>query len=228
MDQERPVYQFDGFYQYLLHHGIAIMAPNIRGSSGYGNAYQEAIYRDWGGVDLDDIYDGVTYLHEQSWVDRDRIGAMGYSYGAFLTLSCLARLPELNWAAGVSVCGPSNLLTLARSSPPSWRSQVNTVIGNPDTESNRLLSRSPVTYADQIQAPLYVIQGANDPRVPRQESDQIVQRLRGRGVEVRYDVYADEGHMILKRDNQAKMRSDTGRFLVERLGGRQFADLDPT
>ncbi|MBX7265705.1 S9 family peptidase [Micromonospora sp. Llam7] len=217
MSQERPVYQYDGFYQFLLSRGLAVFAPNVRGSSGYGRAYQESVYRDWGGVDLDDLADAVRYLREQSWVDRSRVGLFGGSYGGFLVLSCLARLADLGWAAGVSYCAPSNLVTLAEATPPAWRSQVLAVIGDPVADAPRLLDRSPVTHADKIRAPLFVIQGANDPRVPRSESDQIVERLRDRGVRVRYDVYSDEGHGFLKRENQARMRSSAGDFLAAHL-----------
>jgi dipeptidyl aminopeptidase/acylaminoacyl peptidase len=216
--QERPVYRYDGFYQYLAGQGVAVLAPNGRGSDGYGKSNIQRIYRDWGGGDLQDAAAAVDYLREQSWVDPARIGLYGFSYGGFVVLSCLARLPDLNWAAGVVHSGPSNLVTLANASPPTWRSLVARVIGDPDADAERLLSRSPVTYADHIRAPLFVIQGASDPRVPRQESDQIVQRLRSRGVDVRYDVYSDEGHVFVKTENRINAFSDAADFLVAHLG----------
>jgi dipeptidyl aminopeptidase/acylaminoacyl peptidase len=219
--QERPGYQFDGFYQYLVSNGVAVIVPNIRGSQGYGISYQELIYRDWGGVDLQDWEDVTRWLSSQDWVDPNRIGLYGGSYGGFGVLTCLARLPELDWAAGVSWCGPSNLLTLASSSPPSWRTLVNRILGDPEQDAEFLLSRSPVTYADQIGAPLLVLQGANDPRVPQHESDQIVERLRARGVEVRYDVYPDEGHGFMRRENLAKGRTTAGEFLLAHLASGQ-------
>ncbi|MGC5287079.1 S9 family peptidase [Micromonospora sp. DT231] len=216
--QELPVYMYDGFYQYLLAHGVGVFAPNIRGSLGYGRAYSDLVNRDWGGGDLTDLADAVAFLRSQEWVDPARIGIMGASYGGFAVLSCLSRLPELDWAAGVDLYGPSNLVTLAKASPPTWRSLVAAVIGDPEADADRLMARSPVTHADQIRAPLLVIQGANDPRVPQHESDQIVQRLRSRGVEVRYEIFADEGHGLLRRDNQAKAFADAGEFLVKHLG----------
>jgi dipeptidyl aminopeptidase/acylaminoacyl peptidase len=151
-------------------------------------------------------------------VDPARIGLYGFSYGGFVVLSCIARRPGLEWAAAVVRSGPSNLVTLAEASPPTWRSLVRAVIGDPETEAERLLAASPVTHADGIRAPLFVIQGDNDPRVPRAESDQLVERLRGRGVEVRYDVYPDEGHSFMKSANVVKAWSDAGEFLLERLG----------
>jgi dipeptidyl aminopeptidase/acylaminoacyl peptidase len=217
--QERPIYSmYGGLYQYLLHHGIAVLAPNVRGSTGYGSAYQWAVHRDWGGVDLEDLATLAEYLRKQDWVDPDRIGLFGGSYGGFAVLSCVSRLPEMNWAAAVVLFGPSNLVTFARSQPATWRQMVRAVVGDPDEDAEFLMSRSPVTYADQIRAPLFVIQGANDPRVPQAESDQIVQRLRGRGVEVRYDIYPDAGHGFGKREDQIRAYSDIGEFLVTHLG----------
>jgi dipeptidyl aminopeptidase/acylaminoacyl peptidase len=215
--QERAFYSNDGFFQYLVGNGVAVFAPNVRGSSGYGKAYQRMVYRDWGGVDLSDLADAARYLRRQDWVDPDRIGLVGRSYGGFAVLSGVSRLPELGWAAAVVWCGPSNLVTFARSQPPTWRSHVLAMFGDPDANEQFLRSRSPISYADQIKAPLFVIQGANDPRVPKHESDQIVESLRARGVDVRYDVYPDEGHRFSKRENQIKARTDAGEFLLAHL-----------
>ena len=213
--QERPTYR--ALYQHLLHHNVAVLAPNVGGSSGYGRSYMMRIYRDWGGGDLDDFTDVATWLRTQDWVDPARIGLWGRSYGGFAVLSCVARRPELEWAAAVDVCGISNLVTLARSSPPTWRTRVAAIIGDPDTDEEFLRSRSPVTYAEQIRAPMFIVQGANDARVPRHESDQIVEVLRARGVPVRYDVYPDEGHSFAKRDNQIRAESDAADFLISHL-----------
>ncbi|MFF0771859.1 S9 family peptidase [Nonomuraea wenchangensis] len=214
--QERPIYARSGLYQHLLHQGIAILAPNAAGSTGYGTAHQKLIYRDWGGIDLDDLDHGIRYLQTLDWADTSRLAVMGASYGGFAALSCLARLPY-SWAAGVSICGPSNLVTLAKASPPTWKTFVATVLGDPDTCAEQLLERSPVTHADGITAPLFVIQGAHDPRVPQAESDQIVTRLRERGVEVRYDIYPDEGHGFTNRANELKAYEAISAFLYAHL-----------
>jgi dipeptidyl aminopeptidase/acylaminoacyl peptidase len=214
--QERPVYSYAGLHQYLVAHGIAVLAPNIRGSSGYGTSYQKLIHRDWGGDDLRDFDSCARYLQAAEWVDNDRIAVFGASYGGFAVLTCVSRLPEV-WAAAVDVVGPANLVTLARSVPPTWRRQMAAWVGDPDTEHDFLLARSPVTYADDIAAPLYVIQGAHDPRVVQAESDQIVSRLRSRGVDVRYDVYEDEGHGFTKRENEIKAFGDVADFLLDHL-----------
>ncbi len=199
--QERPAY--DELYQYLLHRGIGVLAPNVRGSTGYGKSYQTLIHRDWGGGDLEDFDAAAHYLRGLDWVDPMRLGVFGGSYGGFATLSCVSRLPD-DWAAAVDIVGPSNLVTFAKAVPPTWRRHMADWVGDPETEVDFLLERSPITYVDQITAPLFVIQGAQDPRVVKAESDQIVERLRERGVPVRYDVYEDEGHGFTKRANQIK------------------------
>jgi dipeptidyl aminopeptidase/acylaminoacyl peptidase len=215
--QERPSYNMAGLYQYLVSQGVAVLAPNVRGSTGYGREYQQLIHHDFGGGDLRDFEAAAQYLRKLNWVDADRIGTFGASYGGFATLSCLSRLPEY-WACGVSIFGMSNLLTFARSAPPTWGAFMAAWLGDPDTEEDFLMSRSPITYAEDIHAPLFVIQGANDPRVVKNESDQIVERLRERGAEVRYDVYDDEGHGFTKVHNEVRAMSDTAEFLVAHLG----------
>jgi dipeptidyl aminopeptidase/acylaminoacyl peptidase len=215
--QERP--EYSALYQYLLHRGIAVLAPNVRGSTGYGKSYQKLIHRDWGGGDLRDFEAAVRFLHGLDWVDPNRIGVYGGSYGGFATLSCVSRLPDY-WAAAVDIVGPANLVTFAKAVPPTWRRFMADWVGDPETESDFLLERSPITYADRITAPLFVIQGANDPRVVRAESDQIVERLRARGVPVRYDVYEDEGHGFTKRANQVKAMRDAAAFFEEHLVAR--------
>lgn len=217
--QERPRYAYTGLYQYLLAHGIAIFAPNIAGSTGYGLAHQMLIYRDWGGIDLDDLDHAIRHLQSLPDLDADRIAVMGASYGGFAALSCLSRLRH-SWTAGVSICGPTNLLTLAQACPPTWKTIVASVLGDPDTDAEHLLRRSPVTYSDAIDAPLFVVQGARDPRVPQDESDQIVTRLRARGVDVRYDVYPDEGHGFVNRDNEINAYGDVAQFVIAHLLGK--------
>jgi dipeptidyl aminopeptidase/acylaminoacyl peptidase len=217
-NQERLRYNYSGLYQYLLARGVAVLAPNVRGSTGYGKTYQRLIRHDWGGDELSDFEHAVKYQHGLDWVDPTRIGVWGGSYGGFAALSCLSRLPSL-WAAGVSIVGPSNLLTMTRSVPETWHAEMARLVGDADTEAEFLLERSPITYADAITAPLFVIQGANDPRVVKAESDQIVAALRERGVDVRYDVYYDEGHGFTNRENEIQAMSDTAGFLLAHLNG---------
>jgi dipeptidyl aminopeptidase/acylaminoacyl peptidase len=199
--QERPIY--NGFYQYLVSRGIAVLATNIRGSAGYGKTYQGLVQRDWGGGDLKDWDHAAKWLREQPWVDANRIGVFGGSYGGFASLSCVTRLPDY-WAAGVDVFGPSNLVTFAKAVPPTWRRFMAKEVGDPDTEVDFLMERSPITYVENVTAPLLVIQGATDPRVVKGESDQMVEKLRSLGREVEYVVFEDEGHGFTRRANQLR------------------------
>ncbi|MDP8930033.1 MAG: S9 family peptidase [Actinomycetota bacterium] len=212
--QERPEYR--PLYQYLVSRGIAVLAPNIRGSTGYGKTYQRLIHRDWGGGDLRDLEHAVLWLREQPWVDPDRIGLYGASYGGFATLSCVARLPQY-WTAAVDVVGPSNLVSFTRSVPPPWRRMMAKWVGDPERDPELLTERSPITYVDNVQAPLLVIQGANDPRVVRGESDQMVERLRELGGEVAYVVFEDEGHGFTRRSNQIRAARLTADWLEHHL-----------
>jgi dipeptidyl aminopeptidase/acylaminoacyl peptidase len=199
--QERPVYM--PLYQYLLSRGIAVLATNIRGSTGYGKTYQKLIHHDWGGGDVRDWDHAVKWLHGEDWVDRDRIAVWGGSYGGFAVLSCVTRLPDY-WRCAVDIFGPSNLITFVRAVPPTWKRFMDQWVGNPDTEADFLTVRSPITYVEQVKAPLLVIQGATDPRVVKPESDQMVERLRGLGREVEYEVFEDEGHGFTRRSNELR------------------------
>jgi dipeptidyl aminopeptidase/acylaminoacyl peptidase len=216
--QERPGNSAAfALYQYLVSRGVAVLAPNIRGSTGYGRSYQRLIHRDWGGGDLRDIEASARYLHGLEWVDADRLAVYGGSYGGFATLSALTRLPEY-WACGVDVVGPANLVTFLRGVPPFWRESMKRWLGDPDQDRETLMERSPITYVDRLRAPLLVLQGANDPRVVRGESDQMVERLRALGRQVEYHVFEDEGHGFTKRANQQRAYRLITDFLFRHLG----------
>jgi dipeptidyl aminopeptidase/acylaminoacyl peptidase len=214
--QARP--EYNPLHQALIASGIAVLAPNIHGSSGYGHEWQNRIYRNWGGIDLDDLAAAHAWLSAQPWADEHKIGVFGTSYGGFAALSCITRLPQL-WAAGVSVCGPSNLESLARSMPPDWAAMVAAMFGDPDdrADAEDMSRRSPLTYARQIKAPLLVVQGANDPRVPKAESDQIIDAACANGADPRYVVFEDEGHGFTSRDNDIKANQTIVEFLAEQL-----------
>ena len=212
--QERP--QYHPLYQYLLHRGIAVLAPNIRGSTGFGASYQRLVHRDFGGADLRDLAACAQYLQGAEWIDAKRIAVYGGSYGGFAALSCATRLPEY-WAAAVSVVGPSNLVTFAKSVPPSWKRFMKDWVGDPDEDREMLLRRSPISYVERMRAPLLVLQGAKDPRVVKAESDQMVDRLKARGVAVEYHVFDDEGHGFMKKRNQVRGWNLIAEFLLRHL-----------
>jgi dipeptidyl aminopeptidase/acylaminoacyl peptidase len=202
--QERPgPASIFSFYQYLLSRGIGVLAPNIRGSTGYGKTYQSLIRRDWGGAELWDIESCARHLRELDWVDPARLAIYGGSFGGFATLSAMTRLPDY-WACGVDIVGPSNLVTFARAVPPFWKHMMRAWVGDPDDDHDLLVERSPITYVEDVRAPLLVLQGARDPRVVKAESDQMVERLRDLDREVEYHVFEDEGHGFTKQANQVR------------------------
>ena len=213
--QERPIYR--PYVQYLLSRGIGVLATNIRGSTGYGKTYQKLIHHDWGGGDLEDWRHAAEWLKAQPFVDGDRLAVFGGSYGGFATLTCVTRLPEY-WRAAVDIVGPANLVTFVRAVPPQWRRFMAQWVGDPDTEEDYLRERSPITYVDQVQAALLVIQGAKDPRVVKSESDQMVERLRELGREVEYFVFEDEGHGFTRYSNDVHAYRLTCDWLESHLG----------
>lgn len=214
--QERPSWAYSGFYQFLQMSGIAVLSPNVRGSTGYGKRYQKLIHRDWGGDELKDFEYAAKWLISRKDIDGDRMAVIGASFGGFATLSCVARLPSY-WKAGVDVCGPSNLVTFCRSVPPFWLRFMKDWVGDPETESDFLMERSPITYIDNVRADMLIMQGANDPRVVKAESDQMVERLRSIGRNVDYMVFEDEGHEFTKVANVRKSFNRCSEFIVSRL-----------
>ena len=217
VQEHTHVTRSSSFYQYLLSRGIAVLAPNIRGSTGYGKSYQRLIHRDWGGDELKDIEHAAKWLREQAWADRDRIAVYGASFGGFATLSAMTRLPEY-WRCGIDLVGPSNLVTFAKAVPPHWRATMKEWVGDPEEDFDFLMSRSPITYVENMKAPLLVLQGANDPRVVKPESDQMVEKLRSLGQDVEYHVFEDEGHDFSKRANQLKAYRLIAAFLFKQFG----------
>ncbi|WP_111642832.1 S9 family peptidase [Marinimicrobium alkaliphilum] len=228
----RDSWGYNSFAQFLANRGYAVLNPNFRGSTGFGKAFLNAGNREWGtGAMQHDITDGVHYLIEQGIADPERVGIMGGSYGGYATLAGLAFTPEL-YAAGVSIVGPSNIITLLESIPPYWGPlrQIFTVrVGDPDDpeERERLIAQSPFYAAENIVAPLLVVQGANDPRVVQHESDQIVVALRDLGRTVDYLVAEDEGHGFARRENRLAMMAEIERFLATHLDGRYQPEMAP-
>jgi dipeptidyl aminopeptidase/acylaminoacyl peptidase len=202
----------------LLERGVAIVVPNIHGSTGYGKAWQSRIHRDWGGIDLADLRSVAEWMRAQSDFDPERLGVFGGSYGGFATLTCATRLPEY-WCCAVDMFGPSNLVTMLENDPPNWRRWNKLWIGDLEKDRERLIERSPITYVENVRCPVLVIQGDNDPRVPREESDQMVERLRALGRPVDYITFEGEGHGFARRENQLLVHERTVEFLERHLLG---------
>lgn len=228
----RDIWGYNAFAQFLANRGYAVLIPNFRGSTGYGKKFLNLGNKQWGtGTMQHDITDGVQYLINNGIADPKRVAIMGGSYGGYATLAGLAFTPEL-YAVGVSIVGPSNLITLIKSIPPYWVPMIKTFdirvgsLNNPD-DVERLKKQSPLFYADNIKAPLLVIQGANDPRVKQAESDQIVATLRDLGRSVEYLLAKDEGHGFLGKLNRLAMIAKIDKFLQAHLGGRSQEKYSP-
>jgi dipeptidyl aminopeptidase/acylaminoacyl peptidase len=218
--QSRPGYSHTlAMLQCLVHRGIAVLMPNIHGSTGYGRAWQEAIHRDWGGIDLRDLRAVAEWMAADPGFDPRRLAVFGGSYGGFAALLCVTRMPE-RWRCAVDVFGVSNLVTMIENAQPNWRRFLTRWIGDLETDRAKLVERSPITYVDQIRCPMLVIQGANDTRVPKAESDQIVERLRALGRRVEYVVFPDEGHGFTQRGNADRAWALVVDFLTTELLGR--------
>jgi dipeptidyl aminopeptidase/acylaminoacyl peptidase len=221
----RDAWGYDAEAQLLANRGYAVLQVNYRGSTGFGKAFTHAAEREFAGKMHDDLIDGVDWLVAEGIADPARIGIYGGSYGGYAALVGASFTPDV-FACAVSVVGPSSLVTLVRSFPAYWRPLLAgswyRYVGDPDDPTQRadMEARSPLNRVDDITAPLLVIQGANDPRVTKAESDQIVAALRARGVEVEYIVKDDEGHGFVRPENRMDVYRALDRFLARHLGGR--------
>ncbi len=227
----RDSWGYNAFAQFLANRGYVVLQPNFRGSTGYGKKFIDAGNKQWGDKMQDDITWGAKYLVAQGIADQKKIGIMGGSYGGYATLAGVAFTPDV-YAAGVSIVGPSNLITLLESIPAYWepiRKLFYERMGDPNTPEGKtqLLRQSPLSSADKIKTPLLVIQGANDPRVTKRESDQIVVALRDRGFPVEYLVAPDEGHGFARPENNMAMFASAEKFLAKYLGGRYQETMTP-
>jgi len=205
-----------GPYQYLLNKGICVLAPNIRGSGGYGKTYRRLMHGDWGGAELKDIESAAKYLLSLDWIDSQRIAISGLSLGGFHVLSAISRLPKY-WRVATEGCGPCDLVAATNGVPEGYREYMRDWVGDPETQRDFLIERSPITYLDNVRCPLLVTQGGNDPWVPRSESDKVVEKLKSRGLEVEYIVYPDEGHEFTKTKNLNSLRNAVCEFLCKHL-----------
>jgi dipeptidyl aminopeptidase/acylaminoacyl peptidase len=220
----RDQWGFDSFHQWLANRGYAVLSVNFRSSTGLGKAFVNAGDREWGKRMHDDLIDAVEWAAAEKIAQRDEVAIMGGSYGGYATLAGVTMTPDA-FACGVSIVGPSNLITLLESIPPYWKPILDlfaTRVGDPRTEEGRALlaERSPLTYVDKIQRPLLIGQGANDPRVKQAESDQIVDAMTAKGIPVTYVLFPDEGHGFARPENRLAFNAVAEAFLGECLGGR--------
>ena len=215
----RDRWGFNPEVQFLANRGYAVLQTNFRGSTGYGRAFWEASFQQWGLSMQDDITDGVNYLIEQGIADAERVAIYGGSYGGYATLAGLAFTPDL-YACGVDYVGVSNLFTFLQTIPPYWKPMLDMMyemVGNPEVIKEQFEQTSPALQADKITAPLLIAQGAKDPRVNIAESDQMVEALQQRGVEVAYLVKENEGHGFHNEENRFEFYEAMEQFLGEHL-----------
>jgi dipeptidyl aminopeptidase/acylaminoacyl peptidase len=220
----RDYWGLNGYAQLMANRGFIVLAPNFRGSTGFGKNFLDAGNLQWGKLMQDDITWGVKYLIAKGMVDPKRVAIMGGSYGGYAVLAGLTFTPEI-YAAGVDIVGPSNLFTLMASIPPYWeagRKIFALRMGDQNTEEGKkiLHDASPLFNVSKIKAPLLIVQGANDPRVNKGESDQIVIALRDKGAQVDYILADDEGHGFAKPVNNLGMVAASEKFLAKYCGIR--------
>ncbi len=213
--QSRPI--FNAVIQYFVAHGFGVLAPNVRGSTGYGYHYQSLDDVRLRMDSVADLQQAVYWLRDSGIADPDRIAVMGGSYGGFMVLSAITTYPDL-WAAAVDIVGIANFVTFMENTGP-WRRKLREAeYGSLENDRAFLEQISPIRHVDRIVAPLFVVHGANDPRVPVGEAEQIVAALRSRNVPVEYMRFEDEGHGLIKRSNRLIAYPSIARFLDTYLG----------
>ena len=218
----RDVWGFDPEPQWLANRGYLCVQVNFRGSTGYGKDFTNAGDREWGAKMHDDLIDAVDWVVGEGYANRDKVCIYGGSYGGYAALVGATFTPAV-FSCAIDIVGPSNLKTLLESVPPYWVAmleQFKRRVGNPATEEEFLWSRSPLSRAGDIQVPLLIAQGANDPRVKQAESEQIVAVLKEKGIDHTYMLFPDEGHGFAKPENRLKFYAAAEAFLAEHLGGR--------
>lgn len=216
----RDEWGFNPEVQLLANRGYAVLQMNFRGSTGYGRKHWEASFKQWGKNMQNDITDGVEWLVKSGKVDPKRVAIYGASYGGYATLAGITYTPDL-YAAAVDYVGVSDLFTFQRSIPPYWapfKSMMYEMVGDPVKDSLLLDEASPARHADKIKTPLFIAQGANDPRVVKAESDQMVEALKKHGVEVEYMVKDNEGHGFQNEENRFDFYSAMEKFLDKHIG----------
>jgi dipeptidyl aminopeptidase/acylaminoacyl peptidase len=216
---------YSALIQYLVNHGYVVLGINNRGSSGYGQTFFTADDQKHGKEPLWDCVDAKKYLATLPYVDKDRVGIIGGSYGGYMVLAAMAFKPDV-FTTGVDIFGVSNWLRTLEGIPSWWEAQrvaLYKEMGDPNTQKDMLREISPLFHADQIKKPLIVLQGANDPRVVKPESDDIVAAVKKNGVPVEYVVFPDEGHGFTKRANQIQGYGAIREFLDKYLKGATVA-----
>jgi dipeptidyl aminopeptidase/acylaminoacyl peptidase len=225
----RDTWGYNPEAQWLANRGYACLQVNFRGSTGYGKQHINAGDKEWGGKMHDDLVDAVDWLKDQGIADPKRIAIYGGSYGGYAALVGATFTPEV-FCCAVDAMGPSNLITFINSIPPYWKPLLDMMyqrVGNPETEADFLMSRSPISKVDSIKIPMLIAQGANDVRVKQAESEQIVDAMRQKGIDYQYMLFDDEGHGFVRQENRLKFYAAVEKFLAKHLGGRYENGEEP-
>lgn len=209
---ERKFYR--SLFQCLAYEGYTVFAPNFRGSTGYGSEFVKLVEQDWGEGPRLDCMAGVDWLFDQGITSKEKLFLVGGSYGGYMALLLHGRHAD-SFKAVIDIFGPSDLTTFVSSVPPHWKPMMERWLGDPERDQERFIKDSPITYLDDMVKPMLVIQGAKDPRVVKEESDQIVAKLREIGRDVEYIVLEDEGHGFSKKDNEIYVYTSCLEFLEQ-------------
>jgi dipeptidyl aminopeptidase/acylaminoacyl peptidase len=215
----RDSWGYDSEVQFLANRGYAVLQMNFRGSLGYGRKFWEASFKQWGKKMQDDISDGAEWLIKEGIADPKRIAIYGGSYGGYAVLAGLCFTPDL-YCCGIDYVGVSNLFTLLETIPPYWKPLLEMeyeMLGHPEKDKDLFREISPVFHAENIKVPLFIAQGANDPRVNKNESDQMVEAMKTRGLDVEYMVKDNEGHGFHNEENRFDFYRAMEKFLAKHL-----------
>jgi dipeptidyl aminopeptidase/acylaminoacyl peptidase len=209
----QTVNTFNRFVQYMANQGYLVIAPNYRGSTGYGKEFQQANLFDMGGGDLQDVLAAADWIKQTGYVDPKKVILMGGSYGGYLTMMGVTKAPEV-WAAGVPIVPFVNWFTEIQNEDPILQQSDLATMGDLVTNKARYEERSPINFVDQIKAPLYLLAGGNDPRCPKTEAQQVVDAVKKRGGVAEYKVYENEGHGFARVENQIDAYKRVADFLI--------------
>jgi len=218
----RDVWGYNSEAQWLANRGYACLQVNFRGSTGYGKDFVNAGDREWGGKMHDDLEDAVDWAIAKGIADPAKVAIYGGSYGGYAALAGAAFTPDL-FCCAVAIVGPSNLITFINTIPPYWKPMIDMFhkrLGSPEKDEEFLKSRSPLFQVDNIKIPMLIAQGANDPRVNQDESEQIVAAMAAKGIEYEYLLYPDEGHGFAKPENRVSYYAAAEKFFARHMGGR--------